>query len=821
MDTRLPALRDLRAGCIAGWRRRSVVLRRCAVAVAIALIAYLAFLPIARAVTFDVGRFPDRLVIAGFNGDERDNGVTYRWTKTAASIAIPGYGGVSRAHVEITARSGRGAAAETPFSVDLGDESAALGTTNQFTPALADLPARDGGAGLTVHIDANRYNPATGDPRVLGVQIDRVRIEPLKASWWAGARGGWPWALRMMLLAVVIALVVPSVWSGAVGGGIVALIALAAFAAPETRAVTLPLLAPMAGVLALAGAATRLVGPAMRWRATTTYVQRSWHMLDDARLFRAVVAVIVVGYVVVTVAVIRRVDFIGHADYADNAVRARNIVRGHGDVIDYVPQFYQRFPQIVHPAETWPPLQVWMIAVIFRVLGVSTVMAKLPNVLVMAGLLALTAWIGAWRWSRRVGLLAAALLATMPLFFEDTLFPVNDLVFTLLFAALLVALYRAWCEPRADAAVGRLGWLRAWLPDLAVGSAAGLLLLAKPSGAFLIGGAIVAAFVVAWRMGHTPDWRSAGIAIGVAACWYAPWAIRNLVTFGSPFHSTESYDAWVLKYDPAQPVEGIYGVFWGRPLPHPRVLVGYGYDHFLTVQGQQFSHLWRDATNGALVPRLLLPFILIGVIVAATRRPGLGAMLACAAVPYTLFVLLYWHYEIRYMLVFVPWLLLYAAAGIDRACATLVTWFTGAGRRALVVPLLAVALLAAVVVPDVGNIHLRAATQTSGNEMVELSNWLKANTSPEDVVMTRNPWEVSWHSDRRAVMLPLGTIDDVYAVMRQYGVTVLALDHINDPGTIRQSLLPLYSYKGMAGITPRYDPRNNAYLVFSVAPPPA
>ena len=90
-------------------------------------------------------------------------------------------------------------------------------------------------------------------------------------------------------------------------------------------------------------------------------------------------------------------DFIGQADYADNAVRARNIVRGHGDVIDYVPQFYTRYAQIVHPAETWPPLQVWMIAVVFRVLGISTVLAKVPNVLVMAGLICGVAWAGAWR----------------------------------------------------------------------------------------------------------------------------------------------------------------------------------------------------------------------------------------------------------------------------------------------------------------------------------------------------------------------------------------------------------------------------------------
>lgn len=808
-------VRRLRARWAAWWRRSPVVARRCGIAGGIALIAYLACIPVARAVTFDVGRFPDRLVIDGFNGDERDGGVTYRWTRIAATVAIPGYGGVRRAHVEVVARNGRGARIETPFTVDLGGEPARIGAIEDFTPVLADLDAPSGGANLTVRLRAARFNPENGDPRVLGVQIDRIRIEPVAASWWDGARGGWPWALGLIALAVVVALVVPSSLAGVVGGGVATLIALAALAVPETRAVTLPLLVPAVGLAAFAGAAAR-------WRESTAYLNAAWLALDRATLFRWLAAAIVAVYVVVAVAVIRNVDFIGHADYADNAVRARNIVRGHGDVIDYVPQFYEKIPRIVHPAETWPPLQVWMIAAVFRVLGVSTTVAKLPNVLVMAALLALVACIGAWRWSRRTGILAAVFLAMTPLYFEDTLFPVNDLVFTLLFALFIVALYGAWCEPRRGSPP-RPTVVRRWWPEIAVGAAAGCLALAKPSGALLVGGGAIAGYLIARRAGHPPDARAIGVGLLAAALCYAPWAIRNLVTFGVPFHSTESYDAWVLKYDPAQPSEGIYRVFWGMSLPHPRLLIGYGYDHFLAVQGRQFSRLWGDITGGALVPRLLLPFVVVGLVIGAARRPGLGAMLACAAAPYTLVVLLYWHYEIRYFLVFVPWLLLAAAAGIDWTYDALVTWFAGMEQRALV-PVLAVALLAAALIPNIEEIRARATAQTGGNQVVELSHWLKANTPPDAVIMTRNPWEVSWHSERRAVMLPLGTLDEVYAVMRQYGVTVLELDHVNDPATIRQSLLPLYSYRELPGITRLYNPditAPNSYLIFAVSPPPA
>jgi hypothetical protein len=612
-----------------------------------------------------------------------------------------------------------------------------------------------------------------------------------------------------MLLAVALALVVPRPWSGALGGGCAAALAFVCFAAPENRLIIAPLLMPLTGAIAVTGIV-------VRWRAASALMNDWWNALDRPAVWRWSVGIIVALFAIVTLVVISRVDFIGHADYADNAVRARSIVEGHGDTIPYVPQFYTRFATIPHPAETWPPLQVWLITACFRLFGVTTAIARLPNLLVMAGLLALVAWIGAWRWSRRVGLVAAGFLALTPLFFEYTLFPVNDLVFTLLFTAFIVALYRAWYEPRPIDPAGRLGRFRAWLPDLAVGATAGLLLLAKPSGSFLIAGAAVTALLLNRRAGRRIRWRGAGIAVGVAVLCYLPWAVRNLLTFGAPFHSTESYDAWVEKYDPTQPNEGIYRVFFLHGLPHPRVLVGYGYDHFLSVQWQQFVRMWDDVTAGALVPRLLIPFFALGLILGASRRPGLGALLVGASVPYTLFILLYWHYEVRYFVAFVPWLLLYAASGIEWTYDALVTWFAGMWQRALV-PLAVAALLLAVAVPAARDIQNRASVNMAGNEMVRVSKWLDANTPPDAVIMTRNPWEIAWHSNRQAVMLPLGSLDDIEAVIQQYHVTVLELDHLNDIPTMRQSLAPLYSYKPMPGITPRYDPGDNSFLIFDVA----
>lgn len=43
-------------------------------------------------------------------------------------------------------------------------------------------------------------------------------------------------------------------------------------------------------------------------------------------------------------AVILRLPYVGHADYADNAVVARNLIAGRGWVVDYVSQFYTIIP---------------------------------------------------------------------------------------------------------------------------------------------------------------------------------------------------------------------------------------------------------------------------------------------------------------------------------------------------------------------------------------------------------------------------------------------------------------------------------------------
>ena len=109
--------------------------------------------------------------------------------------------------------------------------------------------------------------------------------------------------------------------------------------------------------------------------------------------------------------ILQTAPFIGHADYADNAVVARNILSGRGWVVDYVTQFYTMYPSVTHPQETWPLLQPVWIAIAFVMVGVSDLGARIPNVVFYGVLLALIWHTGRKIWDGRVGTIAVAILA--------------------------------------------------------------------------------------------------------------------------------------------------------------------------------------------------------------------------------------------------------------------------------------------------------------------------------------------------------------------------------------------------------------------------
>lgn len=493
--------------------------------------------------------------------------------------------------------------------------------------------------------------------------------------------------------------------------------------------------------------------------------------------------------------VVAHLPYVGHADYADNAVVARNILAGRGWVVDYVTQFYRLYDGITRPQETWPLLQPVWIAISFWLLGVSAWAAKVPNFLFSAVLLLLIFAAGAYAWNRRTGALAALLTLTNHLFFTLNVYTTSDLAFVVFTTAAIFALF-VWEEQNErHPTIERTSWFsRRWLMGMGAGVLTGLMMLQKPSGA------VIAVGLGIWLLIRTGKRRGIrGIFVPFltwaipALVILSPYLIRNHMLFGTPVYSTEQHDAWVLGYRgaSAEAWNDIYRVYvpelGGMGVPDRSWILRWGFDHVgekLMTQvratrdylipawwGREGPHLGdaqRRLLMGSGQKNIFSPtgtwLACLGLLIAVRRRARLVNLLLLAFAPYTLFLITYWHAdEERYFLVVIPWQAMLAAKVLweffDRVALT-----TDSGRSdrmqsngpwghgAMIVVGILVVQTAQFSWPKIAEkIHDEPARWAPD---IAAYTWLREHTPPNAVIMTRNPWQLNWHSERPAVMIP-------------------------------------------------------------------
>jgi hypothetical protein len=363
---------------------------------------------------------------------------------------------------------------------------------------------------------------------------------------------------------------------------------------------------------------------------------------------------------------------------------------------------------------------------------------------------------------------------------------------------------------------------------LLVGSslATGLMMLQKPSGA------LVAVGIGLWLLFSMTrfDLRSLRrVAMGfglwcvLALLVLSPYLARNMALFGKPVYSTESYDAWVLGYrgNSGEAWNDIYRVYapelGGPGVPDRSWILRWGFDYTYDKFETQL-----DAVRDYLLPawsglpavlkgedgrpyvfarneakNLLMPLgawlSLIGALLAFSMRRRLLLLLLLAFGPYTLFLLTYWRTnEERYFLMLVPWLALLAAwtiwAGYDRLAAI-------GGRRwsPLALVLVGVAVVG-VVQPSWSRIAYKVEVEPDKwAPDVAAYAWIEENTPPDAVMMTRNPWQLNWHAERPAVMIPNTSDRDLFFYLaRYYGADYIVFENLQRvKGDVTQIVAPL------------------------------
>jgi 4-amino-4-deoxy-L-arabinose transferase-like glycosyltransferase len=825
--------------------------------------------------TVKVGELGDAPFVSGFYGDEAGT-PRFRWTSASNANPTQADGIVilplvfnTPAQLKITFGGPSASVFKTlnaslPVTitvngVNIGQAQLDSETLKTFSYALtADTLAT---SNPKIEIKSPVLSVA-GDSRKLGVRVTQVELSGAAAGRspdWETLKWAWLYLFALSLVALRFFRQKPFLIAGlsllslGVGLGL-------PFVLPNLwyTPYLLPVVAQIIALLAL-----------LVWLAKLGNIL--WGLLTrlenpTSQLARNLLIVASLLYFGFGLAIVLQMDYIGHADYADNGVVARNLLRGHGFAVDYAAQFYQFYPQLPHPADTWPILQPLLTVPFFLLFGPTAFAAKLPNLLLLLGLAWVIFYYASRYFNRLTGLGAACLILSAPVFFETVASPINDLSFTVLLALLIFSFYTALHPQPSEFDTGQTHGqspsdahtgtteskstqekndslksqnFRTKLQQLAVskrhwilsGVWGGLLLLSKPSAAIILLALGLAALGLKfWNWQHqlqrkrqresqqryikNISWVNLFLWGILTLLVASPYFGRNLLDFGKPVYSTENYDVWVNKWN--QNDEAIYNLYYlqQQPLPGPNLLLSYGYDSDFKEIGLQFSHQLSDLWQGLYEAPLLLILAGLGLAVLPRRRYGLALLVGWVLLLYELFINIYWHYELRYFLAWRPWFYMFGLYGLSWIYVKIKADFSGKSRS-LRVWLLAVAFLL-LAWPNLNQMFNDGVADTSPTGIVITASWIQANTPSNAVIMSRNVWELSFHAERRSVMIPNNAkLTQVEQVMHDYGAQYLQLDHLDTGAQIwqqRRELWPLIHRESVPHFTKIYD--QNGFLVY-------
>ena len=149
-------------------------------------------------------------LLRGFYNGEREGDLTFAWTTGRAELPLAGLERNVAWDATIRVRGGRSDPASLPIVTILADGAplASRPTSNEFQDISVTVPERPGRArGLTLSIvPSNTFVPGPGDRRELGVQVDRITLEPVGRSAFPPRRSVFVAALASLVFGVVFGL---------------------------------------------------------------------------------------------------------------------------------------------------------------------------------------------------------------------------------------------------------------------------------------------------------------------------------------------------------------------------------------------------------------------------------------------------------------------------------------------------------------------------------------------------------------------------------------------------------------------------------------
>ena len=525
---------------------------------------------------------------------------------------------------------------------------------------------------------------------------------------------------------------------------------------------------------------------------------------------------------IVKIQIVYPIEYVGHADASGYAEMADSLIKGRGLEVDYVSWYFLKYdPRIVRPEDHWPPLYSFLIAPFFKILGKNAFAAKMPSIFISCLLFPFVVYALAemLSGSRIVGLAAGLHILLYPEFFRHSLYCLSDITFAFMVCTTVLLVLKGTKNPRF------------FYP---MGIAMGLAYYAKGTGLILI--PAYAIFYLILRFTKQIEQRDRQFVTGLVLAFLviSPWFLRNLIHFGNPIFSTQQFAVGYIGYLPWE--EGTYKPYLGENLPSfftkvkdwgisgmiiksQEFLKQYLWWSFIDINGSVgkfdykqihtypigiasatglilfvISYIYQLNVKSILVlyPKVMKrigldksSWVLKGIETSKRINQDINKILRVWHVPQFLIVwclLLFLHgfhaicwqpisrlaFPAMPLVIATGWTSLYIFFGIV---------YRGLNYRRVAVVLTALILLTVIsshnfLIIDRARKKASWPYGDAGKAWIDAGKWLRSN-APNSITMTRNPWELHFYSEEKAIQIPLADLKKIIEIAIFYGVTHL------------------------------------------------
>jgi len=451
-------------------------------------------------------------------------------------------------------------------------------------------------------------------------------------------------------------------------------------------------------------------------------------------------------------------DFLLGYDSANYAAVADNITKGHGFCVDFVLNFYKKYPEVSHPEDRRLSINSLLIALVFLFTGKTIFSAKLLNIFLGSLSLPLTTYFLArsLQVPKIVGLFAGFSIIVVHNLSEQTHTALADLLFAQFFLLFSISLIKSGVNPR-------------W--HYATGIFISLSFLSKTQGIFLLP---IWFFHLLFIEKNYAFLKTKYFIGGFVICilLMMPFLSRNYYLFKDPFYSTIKYNAGFDELFDTKPLvflERYLKVYWDDKPP----------DYLTEIRNKGLSDNLKKVAQQIINAIHMIGYPLLILSVASLfflNRKKAGGLLCVIAI-YVLTISVFFAFHQRYEIPTIPLLLVLSWSVIYYVITTIFNYnyFQGynTSRKLLIVCVLCSIVFCAVHKHDL-KLFVKGLDRTPlefGESLKDLAMWAKINLPPSAVVMTHDPALFNFYSGLKAVEIPFDSVEAMEKVISHYRIS--------------------------------------------------